>query len=82
MADQYDISKLKVDVTDYLLSKLNKDTVLEIVLAANSYKAPELKTKAIKFIVKNKVDEARKEEWRLTLKGHDDLLLDIFMAYN
>jgi len=82
MADQYDVSKLKVDVADFLMSKLKKDTVLDIVLAAHSYNAPELKSAAIKYILKNKVEKTSQEEWRLTLKGHDDLLLDIFMAYN
>merc|ERR1739838_577389 len=61
---------------------LKMDTVLDILLAANSYNAPELKTEAIKFIVKNKVEKASQEEWRLALKDHNDLLLDIFMAYN
>jgi len=82
MADQYDVTQLKVDVADFLLSKLTKDTMLDIVLAAHSYNAPELKTAAIKAIVKNKVKKESQEEWRLTLKGHEDLLLDIFMANN
>jgi len=81
MADQYDVSKLKVDVADFLVSKLKKDTVLDIVLAAHSYNAPELKTAAIKFIVKNKVKKDRWEEWRLALKDHNDLLLDMFFAF-
>ena len=82
MADQYDVSQLKAEVADFLMSKLKKDTVLDIVLAAHSYNVPELKSVAIKSIVKNKVDKASREEWRLALKGHDDLLFDIFMAYN
>ena len=81
MADQYDVSELKADVADFLVSKLKKDTVLDIVLAAHSYNAPELKTAAIKFIVKNKVEKDSWEEWRLALKDHNDLLLDIFFAF-
>ena len=80
MADQYDVSELKADVADFLESKLKKDTVLDIVLAAHSYNAPELKTAAINYIVKNKVEKDSWEEWRLALKGHDDLLLDIFFV--
>jgi len=81
ISDQYDVSELKADVIVFLESKLKKDTVLDIVLAAHSYNAPELKTAAIKFIVKNKVEKDSWEEWRLALKDHNDLLLDIFFAF-
>jgi len=82
MADQYDVPMLKADVTKFLRSRLTKDTVLSTVLAAQSYNAPELKTAAIAFIVKmkNKVEEKSLAEWRLALKGHEDLLFDIFSA--
>merc|ERR1739848_605137 len=70
MADQYDVSELKADVTDFLVSKLKKDTVLDTILAAHSYNAPELKSATIKFIVKNKVEKDSWEDWRLALKGH------------
>merc|ERR1719187_1656302 len=81
MSDQYDVSELKADVADFLESKLKKDTVLDIVLAAHSYKASKLKNAAIKFIVKNKVEKDSWEEWRLALEDHNDLLLDIFFAF-
>jgi len=81
MADQYDVSELKADVADFLESKLKKDTVLDIVLAAHSYNAPKLKNAAIKFIVKNKVEKDSWEEWRLALEDHNDLLSDIFFAF-
>jgi len=80
LADQYDVPEMKADVAEFLKSKLKKDTVLNIVLAAHSYNAPELKTAAINYIVKNKVEKDSWEEWRLALKGHDDLLLDIFFV--
>jgi len=82
MADQYDVPKLKAEVANFLLSRLTKDTVLSTVLAAHSYNAPELKSAAIEFIVKmkNKVDEKSLAEWKLALKGHEDLLFDIFSA--
>jgi len=82
MADQYDVPKLKADVTNFLRSKLTMNTVLSTVLAAHSYNAPELKTAAIAFIVKmkNKVEEKGLAEWKHALKGHEDLLFDIFSA--
>jgi len=80
MADQYDVPKMKADVTNFLRSRLTKDTVLDIVLAAHSYGAPELKSAAIDFIVKNKLEEKSLAEWKLALKGHEDLLFDIFSA--
>ena len=80
MADQYDVPKMKADVTNFLRSRLTKDTVLDIVLAAHSYGAPELKSAAIDFIVKNKLEEKSFAEWKLALKGHEDLLFDIFSA--
>ena len=80
MADQYDVPKLKADVTKFLRSRLTNDTVLSTVLAAQSYNAPELKSAAIEFIVKNKLEEKSLAEWKLALKGHEDLLFDIFSA--
>jgi len=80
MADQYDVPKLKANVTNFLRSRLTKDTVLDIVLAAHSYGSPELKSAAIGFIVKNKLEEKSLAEWKLALKGHEDLLFDIFSA--
>ena len=81
LADQYDVPEMKADVAEFLKSKLKKDTVLDIVLAAHSYNAPKLKNAAIKFIVKNKVEKDSWEEWRLALEDHNDLLLDIFFAF-
>jgi len=78
MADQYDVPMLKADVTNFLLSRLTKDTVLSIIIAAHSYNAPDLKSAAIEFIVKNKLEQKSLDEWKLALKGHEDLLLDIF----
>jgi len=82
IADQYDDPKLKAYVTNFLQSRLTKETVLDIVLAAHSYNAPELKTAAIEIIVKNKVEEKSLAEWKSALKGHEDLLFDIFAAIN
>ena len=78
MADQYDVPMLKADVTNFLLSRLTKETVLSMTIAAHSYNALELKSAAIDFIVKNKLEENSLPEWKLALMGHEDLLFDIF----
>jgi len=78
MADQYDVPMLKADVTNFLLSRLTKETVLSMTIAAHSYNALELKSAAIDFILKNKLEENSLPEWKLALMGHEDLLFDIF----
>ena len=82
MAGQYDVPllMLKADVTNFLLSRVTKDTVLSMIIAAHSYNALDLKTAAIAFIVKNKLEEESLAEWKLAPKGHEDLLFDIFSA--
>ena len=59
MAGQYDVPllMLKADVTNLLLSRVTKDTVLSMIIAAHSYNAPDLKSAAIDFILKNKLEE-------------------------
>jgi len=80
MADQYDVPKLKADVVKLLKSKITKDSVLDVVLSADSYNASDLKTAAIEFIVRNKVKKENLEEWKLAMKGREELLFEVFAA--
>jgi len=80
MADQYDVPKLKEVVVNLMLSSLAKENVLGTVLAAHRYNAPNLKENAIQFIVKHRVDKGKLAEWKVNMKGEDDLWFDIFSA--
>jgi len=80
MADQYDVPKLKEVVVNLMLSSLAKENVLGTVLAAHRYNAPNLKENAIQFIVKHRVDKGKLAEWKVKMKGEDDLWFDIFSA--
>ena len=80
MADQYDVPKLKDVVVNLMLASLAKENVLGTVLAAHRYNAPNLKEDAIQFIVKHRVDKGKLAEWKVKMKGEEDLWFDIFSA--
>jgi len=80
MADQYDVPKLKEVVVNSMLASLTKENVLGTVLAAHRYNAPNLKEDAIQFIVKHRVDKGKLAEWKVKMKGEEELLFDIFSA--
>merc|ERR1719397_873028 len=80
MADQYDVPKLKENVVNLMLASLTKNNVLETVLAAHRYNAPNLREHAIQFIVKHRVDLKNLSEWKVKMKGEEDLMFDIFSA--
>merc|ERR1719397_656719 len=80
MADQYDVPKLKEVVVNSMLASLTKENVLGTVLAAHRYHAPNLKEDAIQFIVKHRVDKGKLAEWKVKMKGEEDLLFDIVSA--
>ena len=80
MADQYDVPKLKENVVNLMLASLTKKNVLETVLAAHRYNATNLKDDAIQFIVKHRVDIKNLSEWKVKMKGEEDLMFDIFSA--
>merc|ERR1719427_1035313 len=80
VADQYDVPKLKEVVVNSMLASLAKENVLGTVLAAHRYNAPNLKENAIQFIVKHRVDKGKLAEWKVSMKGEDDLWFDIFSA--
>jgi len=80
MADQYDVPKLKEVVVKTMLASMSKENVLETILAAHRYNAPNLKEDAIQFIVKHRVDKGKLAEWKVKMKGEEELLFDIFSA--
>ena len=61
-------------------ASLTKENVLGTVLAAHRCNAPDLKEAAIQFIVTNRVDKERLAEWKVEMKGEDDLWFELFSA--
>merc|ERR1712096_354814 len=80
VADQYDVPKLKEVVVNSMLASMSKENILETILAAHRYNARDLKEDAIRFIVKHRVEKENLAEWKVKMKGEEDLLFDIFSA--
>jgi len=76
-ADKYDIKDLKDICCQCLSANLNPEQIVDILVLSDLYKATELKNTAIQFLLGHKEEVFAQPDWKIKLKGHPDLLLEV-----
>jgi len=76
-ADKYDIRDLKEECCQSLSTNLAVDQVVDILVLSDLHKAVELKATAISFLLAHKEEVFSQPDWKIKLKGHPDLLLEV-----
>ena len=77
-AEMYQLEKLKKIVEDELCDSLQLENVLELIVMGDMHRAPKLKEKALKLIAEKKKDIENLDNWRMFVKSHPDLTVEIF----
>ena len=77
-AEMYQLNKLKKIVEDELCDSLQLENVLELVVMGDMHGAPKLKEKALKLIAEKKKDIENLDNWRMFVKSHPDLTVELF----
>jgi len=76
-ADKYDIKDLKNICCQHLAANLCVDQIVDILVLADIHKATELKNTAIAFLLGHKEEVFSQPDWKLKLKNHPDLLMEV-----
>jgi len=76
-ADKYDIKDLKDICCQCLSSNLNVEQIVDVLVLSDLHKATDLKNTAIQFLLCHKEEVFAQPDWKIKLKGHPDLLLEV-----
>jgi len=76
-ADKYDIKDLKEMCCQCLSANLNVDQIVDVLVLSDLHKATELKNTAIQFLLCHKEEVFAQPDWKVKLKGHPDLLMEV-----
>lgn len=78
-ADKYQMPQLVEMCEEHLMSNLTVDTAPEILVLSHLHKAVKLKTVVVEFIISNRKDVMKSENWEL-IKQQSDLMEELFKA--
>ncbi len=76
-ADMLNVSSLVKATANHLLTTLNPDNVIDILLVVNGLQSDQVKLlqdRALKFILNNKIDCEKHEDWKTLIKLRPDIL--------
>jgi len=76
-ADKYDIKDLKDICCQCLSSNLNIEQIVDVLVLSDLHKATELKSTAIQFLLCHREEVFAQPDWKMKLKGHPELLLEV-----
>jgi len=82
VADKYQLKGLTKLCEDQLVTAIDNDTVLDMVMTADLYHADVLKKAAIKWIVENRREISKQEGLRGVMVKFPNLLYDMFDAFS
>jgi len=78
VGEKFDLPQLKLKAELSMVSILNKENFIDMMIAGDLYGAEKVKMAAFKFLTQNKEMWKEKEiEWKKMLKDKNDLLLEI-----
>jgi len=78
VGEKFDLPQLKLKAELSMVSILNKENFIDMMIAGDLYGAEKVKMAALKFLTQNKEMWKEKEiEWKEMLKDKNDLLLEI-----
>jgi speckle-type POZ protein len=75
LSDKYDVVNLKHECVDMLLTQLNIENVIDMLVWAHFHSIGILSEKAMEFLVKNFRKLCNRPQWKELLKCHPDLFL-------
>ncbi|XP_054163686.1 speckle-type POZ protein-like [Oppia nitens] len=78
-ADKYELPQLSDLCEQYLTSSLNVESAPEILVLSHLHKAVKLKSVSIEFIINNRKDVMKSENWEL-IRREPDLMEELFKA--
>ena len=75
-AEKYQLDQLKGSCEEMLISKLDVENCIEMLLLAEMHQATNLKTTAVEFFTKN-IRKFDAIDWKFALKNQPTLVMEI-----
>jgi speckle-type POZ protein len=78
-ADKYQLPQLVEMCEEHLMANLTTDTAPQVLVLSHLHKALKLKTVVVEFIIANRKDVMKSDNWQL-IKQQPDLMEELFKA--